>query len=229
MCSNCFSAPQTPLTTSNIAESSDLSAYSDQCNGIINEEELQFLRQRAALIAQAAALAGTPLPPLDSLTADEQQKYFNWIKQQLSMSEQRQCAAAVVEPTTINTAEHSLSRHQISYGIASPVDQSSVNLAILFAKSRFGATIANSAPEAARDYLFPLLPTVIVGSGRETGGISEHQTSPIHDSNAASVEYRHLHNRPQSGRQTIPSHVKLPSNAVRNGKIKLLTYVDNTF
>lgn len=40
---------------------------------------MELVRQRAALIAAAAA--GTPLPPLSSLTPDEQRQYFEWIKQ----------------------------------------------------------------------------------------------------------------------------------------------------
>lgn len=47
----------------------------------INAEDLddmESVRQRAELIAAAAA--GTPLPPLSSLTPDEQRQYFEWIK-----------------------------------------------------------------------------------------------------------------------------------------------------
>lgn len=40
--------------------------------------EMESVRQRAALIAAAAA--GTPLPPLSSLTPEEQRQYFEWIK-----------------------------------------------------------------------------------------------------------------------------------------------------
>ncbi|KAI1733314.1 ribosomal l28e protein family domain-containing protein [Ditylenchus destructor] len=53
---------------------------------IENEEEMRLLREQAARIASAAVAAGTPLPPLSSLTPEQQHQYFSWIKQLPVMS-----------------------------------------------------------------------------------------------------------------------------------------------
>uniref|UniRef100_A0A915CZJ5 Uncharacterized protein n=1 Tax=Ditylenchus dipsaci TaxID=166011 RepID=A0A915CZJ5_9BILA len=62
------------------AESSGQSLPHLAVPGMEGSEDMQYLRQHASLIAATAAANGTPLPPLSSLSVEQQQQYFAWIK-----------------------------------------------------------------------------------------------------------------------------------------------------
>lgn len=67
-------------------------------------QEVKPVNKRAVIIASAAAASGTPLPPFSSLTPEQQQKYFAWIKQLHTPSDSESIQHSMVANSDISTS-----------------------------------------------------------------------------------------------------------------------------